>query len=62
MVKLLDRMNSADSSLATQQGVLKRLEMMAKGDPLGELPSCNLWIRTGFKACIQIWIVLKIIG
>ena len=46
----LDRMNSADSSLATQQGVLKRLEMMAKGDPLGELPSCNLWIRTDFKA------------
>ncbi len=46
----LERMNSADSSLATQQGVLKRLEKMAKGDPLGELPSCNLCIRTGFKA------------
>lgn len=47
---VLNRTNPADESLLTQEGVLARLEGMAAGLPEAELPSCNLWIRTGFKA------------
>jgi uncharacterized radical SAM superfamily Fe-S cluster-containing enzyme len=48
--ELLNRTNSIDDSIMTSSGVINRLEGMAKGNPKDELPSCNLWIRTGFKA------------
>lgn len=46
---ILDRVNLADSTLGDPDGVLERLRLMREGDPLGELPSCNLWLRRGVR-------------
>ena len=48
--QLLKRTNAVDSKLNEKEHVMKRLMLMAEGHPKGELPSCNLWIRSGFKA------------
>ena len=47
---LLNRVNMATSDLTNPTHVLDRLQSMANGESEAELPSCNLWIRTGFKA------------
>jgi len=47
--KVLNRVNMADESLLGRE-LVKRLERMGNADPTAELPSCNLWIRPGFKA------------
>ena len=47
---LLNRVNKATPDLANPTYVLDRLQSMANGESEAELPSCNLWIRTGFKA------------
>lgn len=43
----LARMNLADPGLVKKAGLGARLEGMADGDPLAELPSCNLVLRPG---------------
>lgn len=47
---LLNRVNKATLDLSNPTYVLDRLQSMANGESEAELPSCNLWIRTGFKA------------
>ena len=48
--RLLKRENRAIEQLMQRAYVLERLQGMAEGKSEAELPSCNLWIRTGFKA------------
>lgn len=47
--EVLERVNHADDSLLGRE-LIKRLERMANADSTAELPSCNLWLRPGFKA------------
>ncbi len=43
----LDRLNLPNARLAHRRGLMERLAGMAAGDPLAELPSCNLVLRPG---------------
>ncbi len=43
--KIIDRINFADRRLLDLQFLESKLELMAEGNPLGELPSCNTFIK-----------------
>jgi glycosyltransferase involved in cell wall biosynthesis len=45
--RLLSRVNLPHARFATAAGLYERLVGMASGDPLAELPSCNLVLSTG---------------
>lgn len=43
--KLLDRINYADKRLINHKFLEKKLYQMSRGDPEGELPSCNVFVK-----------------
>jgi len=47
--EIIDRMNFADKRLLDFKFLKSKLELMATGDPLGELPSCNTFIKPDIK-------------
>ena len=47
--KIIDRINVADKRLLDYNFLKNKLELMEKGDPLGELPSCNTFIKPHVK-------------
>ena len=47
---MINRKNMPEEDICSPEVILPRLRRMAEGDADAELPSCNLWIRAGFRA------------
>lgn len=46
----IDRINLPGENILNPEIIISRIKRMARGEADAELPSCNLWIRPGFRA------------